>query len=372
MARSKFKSRNPKPAQPPDKLPSPIATSTAFKANGSSCQNIGLIFERYLHFVENRDGDWDMGTYNTGTKKSDTAKSWNLNEIVEAQKRLKSRWNSSLLNQAIARWQHTVESQYASAFKMTPTWRFVVGLGDKTALEVGFTFHRIYGYPLIPGSALKGLARAAALWDIAKALEVSRLSLSEVKKRVKAKQEKRCNSEPCETPLEKLEVLLMAYDERITESKQRQSAKRDEENALKKLREEKGLEKLSLDPAKEKITQFRRIFGTQHATGEAMFFEAVPAAAPALEVDVMNVHYPDYYGEQPEKATTPPSDNQNPIPIPFLTVGQTPFWFAVGWRGKMLDETLRNQAVTWLTTSLKDFGIGAKTATGYGYFEGVK
>lgn len=344
MAKSKFKSHNPKgqipPAQSPDKLPLPITTSTAFKTNGANCQNIGLIFERYLHFVENRDGDWDMGTYNTGTKKSDTAKSWNLNEIVEAQKRLNNRWNSSLLSQAIVRWQHTVESQHAIPFKMSPAWRYVVGLGDKTALEVGFTFHRIYGYPLIPGSALKGLARAAALWDIAEALGVPRLSLSQVKELDDKKK----------TPLQESDNWLLKSDEEMAEQKN-----------------------FDLDAGKkDQVNRFRRIFGTQHAAGEAMFFEAVPAAEPALEVDVMTVHYPDYYGEQIEQAKTPPGDNQNPNPISFLTVGQTPFWFAVGWRGKAADEPLLNQAVAWLTTGLKDFGLGAKTAAGYGYFEEVR
>lgn len=366
MAKTKFKSRNPKPARPPDKLPLPLVTSTAFETNGSNCQNIGLIFERYLHFVENRDRDWDMGTYSTGTKKSDTARSWNLNNIVEAQKRLNNRWNSSLLSQAIARWQYTVKSQHAcDPFRMTPEWRFVAGLGDKTALEVGFTFHRIYGYPLIPGSALKGLARATALWNIAETLGVPRLSLSEAKKRAEAKQKKWCQNELCETPLAKLETLLMAYDERISEAKQRQTAKKAEDKVLETLRSEKGLKDLALYSAEEQITQFRCIFGTTHVAGQAMFFEAVPAAAPTLEVDIMNVHYPDYYGE----GNKPPADNQNLNPIPFLTVGQTPFWFAVGWRGKTANEKLRSQAVAWLKAGLRDFGLGAKTAAGYGYFE---
>jgi CRISPR-associated protein Cmr6 len=97
----------------------------------------------------------------------------------------------------------------------------------------------------------------------------------------------------------------------------------------------------------------------------------VPAAAPALEVDVMTVHYRKYYEDKSDPPKEPPSDSDSPNPIPFLTVGQTPFWFAVGWRGKTLDEQLLNQAVAWLTTGLKDFGIGAKTAAGYGYFEKV-
>jgi CRISPR-associated protein Cmr6 len=38
--------------------------------------------------------------------------------------------------------------------------RVVVGLGGESLIETAMTFHRTYGVPYIPGSALKGLARA--------------------------------------------------------------------------------------------------------------------------------------------------------------------------------------------------------------------
>lgn len=74
--------------------------------------------------------------------------------------------------------------------------------------------------------------------------------------------------------------------------------------------------------------QFRKVFGTQHHVGQAIFHDAIPAAKPTLEVDVMTVHYPEYY-----QGNNPPADTQSPNPIPFLTVGRTPFLFAVGWQG---------------------------------------
>jgi len=40
--------------------------------------------------------------------------------------------------------------------------RMVVGLGAESILETAITLHRTYGVPFIPGSALKGLASAAA------------------------------------------------------------------------------------------------------------------------------------------------------------------------------------------------------------------
>jgi CRISPR-associated protein Cmr6 len=38
----------------------------------------------------------------------------------------------------------------------------VVGLGAESVLETSIRLHRIYGFPIIPGSPLKGLARAYA------------------------------------------------------------------------------------------------------------------------------------------------------------------------------------------------------------------
>jgi CRISPR/Cas system CMR subunit Cmr6 (Cas7 group RAMP superfamily) len=44
-----------------------------------------------------------------------------------------------------------------------PEWRLAVGLGDKAnAHEIGLALHGTYGWPVIPGSALKGLAAAWA------------------------------------------------------------------------------------------------------------------------------------------------------------------------------------------------------------------
>ena len=51
---------------------------------------------------------------------------------------------------------------YHREFTVFPAWRFVVGLGGASVLDTGITLHRLYGIPIIPGSALKGLARAYA------------------------------------------------------------------------------------------------------------------------------------------------------------------------------------------------------------------
>ncbi len=70
--------------------------------------------------------------------------------------------DTKLLSAFRHRWYAVVTSQHAQVFEATTAWRLVVGLGQKGPLEVGFTFHHLYGIPIIPGSALKGLARAYA------------------------------------------------------------------------------------------------------------------------------------------------------------------------------------------------------------------
>lgn len=45
------------------------------------------------------------------------------------------------------------------SFECKPEWRFIIGLGSESIYEVSITLHHIYGFPYIPGSALKGFTR---------------------------------------------------------------------------------------------------------------------------------------------------------------------------------------------------------------------
>ncbi|KQC07099.1 MAG: hypothetical protein APR54_06380 [Candidatus Cloacimonas sp. SDB] len=44
-----------------------------------------------------------------------------------------------------------------SAFK--PDWRLIIGLGSASVYETSITLHHIYGFPYIPGQAVKGVTR---------------------------------------------------------------------------------------------------------------------------------------------------------------------------------------------------------------------
>ncbi len=111
----------------------------------------------------------------------------------------------------------------------------------------------------------------------------------------------------------------------------------------------------------EEDEKFKKIFGTQKQAGEVIFCDAYPVEDIKLKVDVMTPHYPDYYS-----GDKPPADWQQPKPINFLAVDRgTKFKFYLLSK----DEKILEQSKKWLEEALKEFGIGAKTSVGYGYFE---
>jgi len=118
----------------------------------------------------------------------------------------------------------------------------------------------------------------------------------------------------------------------------------------------------------EERRQVERVFGSggddEHpGIGSVHFLGGFPAneeAARALEVDIMNPHYRDYY----EKGL-PPVDWSSPVPVYFLAIKpNVKFTFIAG--GDDID-CLR-AAAQWMKGALENIGIGAKTASGYGYF----
>lgn len=107
---------------------------------------------------------------------------------------------------------------------------------------------------------------------------------------------------------------------------------------------------------------------TESFAGRAQFLDAKPIAtdyptAPAdLELDVVTCHHGDYYaGKLPE-----PHDTEDPVPVFFPTVAAgITFVFAV----LSSDKTAAAFARNCLKVALSTFGAGAKTAAGYGWFE---
>lgn len=270
-------------------------------------QNPGLIFERF-------SPRWDQAYKD----KVGETKRKGLEAVCCASEKA----DADLLKAWNTRWEALVRASAAEPFTLQTDWRFVAGLGSKGPLEVGFTFHR-YGFPILPGSSVKGIARTWALVELADELGAE--------------------------GLEQLDALLSL-------------------EVAAELKTELDGEFPDRAPGADKlVADFRRVFGTTSSAGGCVFFDAVPASLPELELDIMNPHFPDYYG--PDKK--PPTDSQSPRPVCFLTVAPgNAFRFAVGWRVEMDEEVsrLRTLAEQWLREGLMELGAGAKTSAGYGYF----
>jgi len=112
-------------------------------------QNAGLIFDRF-------SPDWSD---RSGLKESERSalKKRGLKAVADAAQKA----DSSLLSAWNSRWEATVRAAHAEPLSLTTDWRLIAGLGRKGSLEVGFTFHRC-GFPILPGSSVKGIARAYA------------------------------------------------------------------------------------------------------------------------------------------------------------------------------------------------------------------
>lgn len=222
-----------------------------------------------------------------------------------------SQLSNRILTSAQALFQGEGQLMY-SQFK--PEWRFVTGLGGHSVYETGMTLHHIYGVPYIPASSIKGVLRS---WVIYKQFGNNEQGEEDLKKAEKRALQCKdfCYIFGC--PAES--VMKKAYQGRIT------------------------------------------------------FFDALPTEKPTIESDIMNPHYPKWYGG----GGRAPVDTESPIPVFFLTVKETPFLFMVGTKPKGNEEDWNikdklfwgKTLMTWLTEALTSHGIGAKTAVGYGYMK---
>lgn len=89
---------------------------------------------------------------------------------------------------------------------------------------------------------------------------------------------------------------------------------------------------------------------------DAWWLPAKDDAPIPVHRDVMTVHHKDYY----QKDDVPPSDMDEPTPIPFLSASGTYLVVVEG------EPEWRDAALTFLKKGLVEHGVGAKTNAGYG------
>lgn len=201
------------------------------------------------------------------------------------------------------------ENTGVRAFSMQTGARLMVDMAKGFHENANICLHRHFGYPFIPGSAVKGGAAHCAweLWNETK-------------------------------------------------------------NEAQKLQIAKQIARTFGFPTNDKsLDSFLKKNGTEKDfSGTVVFMSAIPWDVPAkLCVDVLTPHHSEYYNGNKKVAT----DDETPVPSFFLAVeSDSVFRFAIrGIPGRSSQEDL-DFAEKMLKKALTENGIGAKTAAGYGWF----
>ncbi len=222
----------------------------------------------------------------------------------------------------IKKWKDTINKMHNSvALTANNLTRLTVGLGNETILENSITLNNTWGFPYIPGSALKGAVRAYYINKISE--DITELAPNDI------------------------DDLISLSD-------------KDFANKNAEIKTNKS------------ILSARRIFGTKDKEGAIIFFDAYPTKFPLLKVDIMNPHFLSYYSNK-ENNNPPPGDWENPVLIYFITVKENQqFLFAYSTRHNYnLDEVDLGQLKEYIKATLIEHGIGAKTSVGYGFFSKI-
>ncbi len=240
----------------------------------------GLWLDKYLHGLrldgERSDKERDPGTWIHELLKdaTGTAVPEGYRSAVERRRTLLQTLDGG------------IEGGETRLFVAEATGRIVIGLGTHALRETNITLLHTWGVPHLPGSALKGLASAAA------------------------------------------HTFGEATWKKVGEPKR--------DHAL--------------------------LFGDTTLAGCVVFHDAwwmpeLHDTSLPLDLDVMTVHHPNYYGRG---GSEPPADWDEPTPIPFLTA-RGRYLVALSGSRRWIE-----RASEWLSLGLLELGIGAKTRAGYG------
>ncbi|MBI5749395.1 MAG: type III-B CRISPR module RAMP protein Cmr6 [Nitrospinae bacterium] len=144
-------------------LPLPKETREYFGNNKNrllKISNLGLLFNKY---VSAWSDDW-MTDEKRGKEKVNLKaeflgkiekESFYINQSKDAVDSIYKRQLSMIQGLKSSNW-------HIESFAATTDSRLIIGLGGTSVIETGMTLHPLYGFPYLPGSGLKGLARAYA------------------------------------------------------------------------------------------------------------------------------------------------------------------------------------------------------------------
>ncbi|GIK29979.1 MAG: hypothetical protein BroJett007_31170 [Chloroflexota bacterium] len=286
---------------------------------GVNTDNFSLAFHR---FVPNEAIETDDLLDDRGRAIDKVRARW-LRHVVSGFNTKDSSDLAKLLAACAALWVSRTET--ATRFVSPLLSRLIVGLGGKGPIEIGITVHPITGLPYISGSALKGLARNYALLTLYADVNGEQDTLDT--------------------------DALKAFDEMLCRGEGHELAPtyRDAFGVSAEVADDSG------------------------QAGGCIFYDAIllTCNGPIFSLDVMTPHFKEYYnsGNSNGRPTTAPHDADSPNPVTYITVTEgAEFAFAVG-RRKGIRSAVEKQAARWLADALSEFGIGAKTAAGYGVFK---
>jgi CRISPR-associated protein Cmr6 len=139
----------------------------AKRAKRATTGNAGLWYDK---FCDRWKPDW------TGFAGESGKRDW-IGEIArigaEAEKIV---GDGALIREAAKRLEALAAAQGGLSFQRRTAWRFVTGLGRGHPVENGFAWRHDLGTPFLPGSSLKGLARAYARdWEDVSEKEIARI-----------------------------------------------------------------------------------------------------------------------------------------------------------------------------------------------------
>lgn len=236
--------------------------------------------------------------------------------------------------------------------------RLLLNMAGGVMENAGVSLERFSGIPRIPGSAVKGVARTAAIQQLLGAEQTDKADLlanialafgwvSDNWQDKPSKKQKLMDGTPAPQ-----EDFFYACPDDFAEI--RSAAQTIIKATL-------GLPESSLFPK-----QF---------AGLIAFFDALPVRRPQgsdLQLDIVTSHHPKYYKGEMDVALD--IESPNPVVFPAIAAHHV-FTFAIApcpackFIAPELRLVLRDAAKGWLVEGLRVFGIGAKTAAGYGWFE---
>ncbi|HWN67638.1 MAG TPA: type III-B CRISPR module RAMP protein Cmr6 [Haliangium sp.] len=222
-------------------------------------------------------------------------------------------------DRALARWQQSLTGPDDLAFHASTRGRLLVGHGNAAPSEVGITLHRTWGVPVIPGSSLAGLLAHYVAATLGPAGD---------------------------------------SDAERSEREPFRPSARDERGNARDMPGDAYAYLFGVPPHRDAQGALRA------QRGALIVHDAVwtPDGEPRpLARDVLTVHQRSYYDD----ANIWPSDHDSPNPVAFVSVpAGARFLFALSCP----DAAWREWALERLQQALAEWGIGGKTAAGYGRF----